>query len=170
MSDTPPRLLLCYDGSPEAAHAIEEAGRVVGRGRATVLYAWQNSTEAAARFGVPPASIAADELEREREGAREVAREGARLAREAGFDADARTIESVASSWAAILFAAEQLDVDLLVLGARGLAGVRSLLLGSVSHHVVNLTRRNTLVVPSEKVAADRARAAPQLSAGLEPA
>ena len=164
------RILLCYDGSPEAAHAIEEAGRLIGRGRATVLYAWQNATEAAARFGVTPAYLPADELEREREGAREVAREGARLAREAGFDADAQIVESVAASWAAILFAAEQLDVDLLVLGARGLAGVRSLLLGSVSHHVVNLTRRNTLVVPSEKVAADREGAVPQLPVRLEPA
>lgn len=164
------RILLCYDGSPEAAHAIEEAGRLIGRGRATVLYAWQNATEAVARFGVTPAYLPADELEREREGAREVAREGARLAREAGFDADAQIVESVAASWAAILFAAEQLDVDLLVLGARGLAGVRSLLLGSVSHHVVNLTRRNTLVVPSEKVAADREGAVPQLPVRLEPA
>jgi nucleotide-binding universal stress UspA family protein len=100
-----------------------------------------------------------------------VANEGAELAGQAGFDADAQIAESVASSWAAILFAAEHLDVDLVVLGARGLTGVRSLLLGSVSHHVVNLTRRNTLVVPSEKVAADRERVEiPELPVRLETA
>jgi nucleotide-binding universal stress UspA family protein len=159
MADTPPRILLCYDGSPEATHAIGEAGRILRGGRATVLYAWQSAAETLAHFGVAPTYVPPGGYEQDREHAREVAREGTRLALEAGFDADARIVESAAATWGAILYAAEELDVDLVVMGARGLTGVRSMLLGSVSHHVVNLTGRNTLVVPSEKVAADRGTA-----------
>jgi nucleotide-binding universal stress UspA family protein len=159
MARTPPRILLCYDGSPEATHAIAEAGRMLRGGRATVLYAWQSAADTLAHFGVAPTYVPPGEYERDREHAREVAKEGTRLAADAGFDADARIVESAASTWAAILYAADELDVDLVVMGARGLTGVRSMLLGSVSHHVVNLTGRSTLVVPSEKVAEDRGTA-----------
>ena len=43
----------------------------------------------------------------------------------------------------------EELDVDLIVLGARGLAGVRAFL-GSVSNHVVQHAHRPVLVVPAK--------------------
>ena len=45
----------------------------------------------------------------------------------------------------AIVGQASKFDVDLLVLGARGLAGVRALL-GSVSNHVLQDSRRPVLV------------------------
>ena len=170
MSETPRRLLLCYDGSPEAAHAIAEAGRLFGGGRATVVYAWQTAAETAARVGVLPSYVPPDDYERDRESARQVAKDGAELARQAGFDADAQIVESVAASWAAILVTADQLDVDLVVVGARGLTGARSFLLGSVSHHVVNLTRRKTLVVPSAQLVADREVAVPEVDIRLEAA
>jgi len=166
MANNPPRILLCYDGSPAATHAIEQAGRLIGSGRATVLYAWQSAADALAHFGVAPTYVPPGEYERDREQAGKVAKEGTRLARQAGFDADARIVESAASTWGAILYAAEELDVDLVVMGARGLTGLRSTLLGSVSHHVVNLTGRTTLVVPSEKV--DEDRGTPQLPVRLE--
>jgi nucleotide-binding universal stress UspA family protein len=148
MTDAPRHALLCYDGSPEAAHAIDVAGRLLGGGRVTVLYAWQSATEALARHGTPVAYVSGDDFERDLEHARGVARAGADLARAAGFDAEPKTAHSAAPAWAAILRVAEELDVGLIVLGARGLTGFKSLLLGSVSHHVVNLTRRPTMVIP----------------------
>jgi nucleotide-binding universal stress UspA family protein len=171
MSSTPSRIMFCFDDSPEAAHAIDEAGRVLRGGRATVVYAWQSAPDALARFGVVPTYLAPGELERDRAYAREVANRGAALARRAGFDTDAKIVESAASSWASILYAAEELDADLLVLGARGLTGAKALLLGSVSHHVVNLTRRSTLVVPSPAVGTESERATiPAISVRIEAA
>jgi nucleotide-binding universal stress UspA family protein len=48
--------------------------------------------------------------------------------------------------WRAILAAAEQLDVDLIVLGSHGYHGV-DWILGTTAGKVVNLARRNVLVV-----------------------
>src|SRR5262245_53160215 len=101
MAETPARILLCYDGSPEATHAIREAGRLISGGRATVLYAWQSATDALAHFGVAPTYVPPGEYERDREQARGVAKEGTRLARQVGFDADAQIVESAASTWGA---------------------------------------------------------------------
>jgi len=159
MTEDPPHVLLCYDGSPEAAHAIEVAGRALAGGRATVLYAWHSTSEELARFGTPAVYGSPEDFERDREHALGVARAGAELAHKAGFEAEARTAHSAAPTWAAILYASDELEVDLVVLGARGLTGFRSLLLGSVSHHVVNLTRRPTLVIPSPHLVEDRSRA-----------
>ena len=43
-------------------------------------------------------------------------------------------------------------------MGSRGLTGVKSLLLGSVSHEVIQHADRTVVVVPSPDVAASRAR------------
>jgi nucleotide-binding universal stress UspA family protein len=46
-------------------------------------------------------------------------------------------------------------------MGSRGLTGVKSLLLGSVSHAVIQHADRTVIVVPSSEVAAARAREHP---------
>jgi nucleotide-binding universal stress UspA family protein len=47
----------------------------------------------------------------------------------------------------------------LTVMGTRGLSGIRSVVLGSVSHAVAQHTHRPLLVVPSAPLAAARAQA-----------
>ena len=49
-----------------------------------------------------------------------------------------------------IVAAADEADADLIILGARGLAGVRAFI-GSVSNHVLQHARRPVLVVPAPK-------------------
>jgi nucleotide-binding universal stress UspA family protein len=46
-------------------------------------------------------------------------------------------------------------------MGSRGLTGVKSLLLGSVSRSVIQHADRTVIVVPSPEVAAARARERP---------
>jgi nucleotide-binding universal stress UspA family protein len=55
-----------------------------------------------------------------------------------------------------ILAAAAEEDADVIVLGTRGLSGVKSFLLGSVSHAVTQHADRSVLVTPSPSVAARR--------------
>ena len=88
--------------------------------------------------------------------AREVAAEGAQLANEAGLKAEPATDEQGESVAEAILSSADKLDADMIVLGSRGLGGVGSLLLGSVSHRVLQHADRPVLVIPSAAVAARR--------------
>jgi nucleotide-binding universal stress UspA family protein len=81
-----------------------------------------------------------------REMAARAAARGLELARAGGFEADSRVVGG--KSWEAICEVADELDAELIVMGARGLSPVRSALLGSVSAQVVAHTKRPVLVVP----------------------
>src|ERR1700722_4137417 len=86
---------------------------------------------------------------------------GARLAIELGFDAESRTVERRTTIADAILGEADALGATAILMGSRGLTGVKSLLLGSVSHAVIPHADRTVIVVPSPEVAAARARERP---------
>ena len=62
---------------------------------------------------------------------------------------------SVAS---AILDVADELDAEAIVVGSRGLTGVKSLLLGSVSHALLQHADRPVIVVPAPAVTEARAQ------------
>ena len=148
-TDPATHVLVCFDGTAHAAHAIREGGRLLRGRRATVLYAWSSGTEASARYGAAAAWESPDSFDRDREHAHGVAREGAELARRAGFDATPLSAHGALPAWAVVLSVARRIEADLIVLGSRGLTGVRSLVLGSTSHHVVNLAHVPTLVIPA---------------------
>ena len=71
---------------------------------------------------------------------------GVELAREAGFDARGQIARG--KTWHAICETADELDAALIVLGARGLSRVESMLLGSVSAAVLVHAKRPVLVIP----------------------
>lgn len=150
------KVLFAYDGSKAADAAIARAGELLGRGGvdAVVLSVWEPLTVAAiraARFGSDEIAVpldAASEDDRAEEQARELAERGAELARAHGFDAHAVAVADERAIADAIVKQADELDADLIVLGARGLAGVRAFL-GSVSNHVLQQASRPTLVVPA---------------------
>jgi len=64
----------------------------------------------------------------------------------------------------AIVGEASELDVDPVVVGARGLAGVRAFL-GSVSNHVLQHSRQPVLVIPASS--ASKGEANPEPTAGV---
>jgi nucleotide-binding universal stress UspA family protein len=147
-------ILFAYDGSESADAAIAAAARLVGREAATaiVLTIWEPVTvEAlrAARFGGwPPIPRDVTEVDqRSATQAKQLAEHGARLAGEAGFEARALWTAEDKHIADTIAEGADELDVDLIVMGARGLTGIAAVL-GSVSNHVLRYSDRPVLVVP----------------------
>ena len=71
---------------------------------------------------------------------------GIELAAAAGFEAQGRLEEG--KPWRVILRVADELDVEAVVVGARGLGRVESAVFGSVSSAVVFHAHRAVLVIP----------------------
>lgn len=154
-------ILICYDGSDDARAAIEQAGDLL-RGRpATVLTIWPPFAHilisTPAGLG-PMAGLAnIEEIDdASRKQAEQRASEGAELARKSGLEATPRTCSQDTTTADAILSEAEALGAEAIVMGSRGLTGLKSLLLGSVSHAVIQRADRAVIVVPSRKVASAR--------------
>jgi nucleotide-binding universal stress UspA family protein len=150
-------ILICYDGSADAKEAIAR-GAAVSRGqRATVLTVWQPFDSAAVGLSGGVEDMRESD-EASRQHAERQAEEGARLASEAGFDASPLTVDRRSTIADAILDQAASLEATAILIGSRGLTGVKSLLLGSVSHAVIQHADRMVIVVPSPEVAAARER------------
>jgi nucleotide-binding universal stress UspA family protein len=146
-SETDP-ILLCYDHSVGARRAIEAAVALFPGRNAIVLHIWSPVAAIGAVYGAMVPSAAFDESEIQRS-AMLLAEEGARLATDAGLDATPATASARFDGTSnTILAFAEQRDVAVIVLGARGLSAVRSLVLGSVSHAVVQHAHCPVLVIP----------------------
>ena len=151
--DTHP-VLLCFDGSNDAAAAIAKAGELLGPRTAVVLTVWEpvalwEPYDPATILTAPASRLASKELGLDKiasQIARETSDRGVALARTAGFE----VLGSVAKgkSWRAICDEAEKLDAEPIVVGARGLSRVQSALLGSVSSAVVVHAHRPVLVIP----------------------
>jgi nucleotide-binding universal stress UspA family protein len=148
---TRPLVLLCYDGSEGAREAIRHAGALLHSRRALVLTVWQPLAGLDSLAWAGESVGMANSLELDRAAADAgalMAREGERLADAVGFgDSESLAIEATGPIWKTITDAAEAHDAEVIVLGSRGLTGLRSLLLGSVSNAVLHHTRRPTLVV-----------------------
>ena len=150
-------ILFAYDGSDEADAAISAAAALLqpNGGKAVVLSVWEPLTVQALRaekFGGPLAfPLSADEFDKPSEDhARQVAEQGAQVAKEHGFDVQALSVADKHAIADTIVTRADELDVDVIVLGARGLAGIAAFL-GSVSNHVLQHAHRPVLIVPPKE-------------------
>ena len=144
MSERP--ILIAYDGSKYAKAAIKQAAAQLQNGRqAIVLTVWQlYSGGFAPSVGVVPEGM----REQVESDARRVAEQGAKLARNAGFDAEPVT-ESGDSIWRRIVDSAEERDADIVVMGSHGRTGLSHLVLGSVAERVASHTERPVLIAHS---------------------
>ncbi len=155
-------ILVCYDGSDDARAAVDGAGKLLARQQATVLTVWQPFVQVLAASATGLGAMAGlthmEEIdEASRKQAERHATGGAKLARAAGLEATPRACSQDTTTAEAILSQAEAVDVEAIVMGSRGLTGLKSLLLGSVSHAVIQQADRTVIVVPSAEVAAARA-------------
>ncbi len=143
-------LLLCYDGSEDAKRAIERAAALLGGRHALVLTVWQptHGLGSFAWAGATASMVDFFELDRAAaEDAGNVCHDGVRIAQQAGMKAEAVAVEATGPVWKTIVEIANRHDAATIVMGSRGLTGVRSMLLGSVSSAVVHHADRPTLVI-----------------------
>jgi nucleotide-binding universal stress UspA family protein len=140
-------ILICYDRSPGARHAIEYAGALFAGKPAVVLNIWTFPLEMSL-YGLGATAIYSEDSQRKL--CAEGADEGCAIAREAGFGVTTPLTASgnLDGTWKTILHVADERDASLIVMGARGVGGLHALFLGSVSHGVVHHSRRPVLVVP----------------------
>jgi nucleotide-binding universal stress UspA family protein len=154
-------ILLCYDGSDDAAAAIDAAGGLFAGEPATVLTVWEPFVNVMARTGAG-LTLGGAEIDYEgidaasRRAASERADDGAERARRAGLEAKPRVAAREGTIATTILAEAEAVGAQLVVVGTRGLSGLKSALLGSVSHAVLQDADRAVLVAPSSELASTR--------------
>lgn len=155
------KILIAYDGSADAQTAIETAGALFAGSPVVVLTVWEGFTDVVSRAGAGLAAAPLDFEEIDRantRAAQERAEEGCGLARGAGLEPEPRNARQEGTVWQTILSQADAAGADAIVMGSRGLTGVRSLLLGSVSHAVLQHADRPVIVVPGAKVAHQRSQ------------
>lgn len=160
-------ILLCYDGSEDAQAAADRAAKLFPDAPVTVLTIWERYVEMLTQSGLgvayAPAVTDVEAIDAAvEEQARATAREGAERLRHAGMAVESRTEARRGSIAATILAVADEIGADAIVLGTRGRGGFKSLLLGSVSHAVLQHAAGPVVVVPSDTVAQAR-------SAGHDP-
>jgi len=153
------RLLLCFDGSEEAAEAIGTAGALMHGREALVLCV---AVPARHQLGIGPADALAGRLsglysewdEAAREVAERVAARGCELAAEVGLHA--RPLVASGKPAPTIVRVADELDVSAIVVGA-GHRGALGGVLGSVSARVAHEALRPVLVVRGPRPASSPA-------------
>jgi nucleotide-binding universal stress UspA family protein len=140
-------ILFCYDGSEESKHAIEAAAKLLTARDAIIVDVGEVLTRAESLAALSP-GVDVSVLENVNEDAAlERAQAGATLARRFGFDAQPRGVVS-SPTWDGILNLADEVDAAVIVVGSRGLTGVRELVEGSTSRALAKHSTRPVLVIP----------------------
>jgi nucleotide-binding universal stress UspA family protein len=156
MSDPGAPILIAYDGSDTARHAIREAGRLFGSRDVLVVTVWEpglayESSMPTAGLEMPPVPVdveGAREVEEElHENARRTAQEGAELAQSVGLEAKGLAVADEVHVADAIVSLARKREAPAIVVGSRGLKGLRARLEGSTSNAVLKNAPCPVLVV-----------------------
>jgi nucleotide-binding universal stress UspA family protein len=155
-------VILCYDGSNDARNAIRRAGSLFAGRRALVVTVWHPTAVPGSLGFAGETARMYDLVELNRAAADHggrLAHEGVRIAQQAGLLAEPVAIEAAGPVWKTILDVADRDDAATIVMGSRGLTGLRAMLLGSVSSAVVHHADRPTLIVRQPVTHAERPHA-----------
>ena len=159
------RVLVGYDGSPSAVNAIEAAAALLPSATASILHLWEPPfTSPELRHRILDRAANAEALGRllETEGHAEadrLVRNGVKLAHAAGWEAEPLVKRTFGGDGYQFARTAEEIDADLMVVGSRGMSGMRASM-GSVSELVVQVSPVPVLVVPHPLTTVEWAAAA----------
>ena len=154
MPDRP--IVIGFDGSASAQRAIREAAALLGTRPALVVTVWEPGLAYAASvpssLDLPAAPVdvttAAEIDDALDKRAHRLADEGAALAREAGFASAEPVVAADESNVAETLVEiARKRDAQAIVVGSRGLSGLKARLAGSTSKHVLQHADRPVVVI-----------------------
>lgn len=158
-------LLVGYDGSPDAAGAIELGARLLPGRDVRIAHLWAEPFAAAElrprlsqRTQTVRQMIELLEQEAAAE-AKRIAAEGVVLAEAAGWKAEPVLKRAYGAQGLELASLAEELEAEMLVVGSRGLTGPRAVL-GSVSDQAAHTSPVPTLVVPRLVLTTERDAAA----------
>jgi nucleotide-binding universal stress UspA family protein len=150
-------ILIAYDGSAPARHAVEQAGALFAPRRAIVLTVWEPGLSEfmlvpdATGMGttmMPYDPAVVREVDRAGEDhAKDIAHDGQSLAEKAGLQAEAAVARDITDTSEAIIEVATEHQASAIVIGSRGLKGLRSKLLGSTSGAVLGKAPLPVVVV-----------------------
>lgn len=147
------KILVCTDGSEQSLKAVKEAAGIAKRfedAEVAVIHVYESKL--AFPFWGEGYSITAEDLERfkamdkkEKEKKKEILDEAEEFFRQEGLKVKKIFKEGHPSE--SIAEAAAEEKADMVVIGSRGLGGLKKLLLGSVSNAVVQQAKTSVLVV-----------------------
>jgi len=148
-------VVVAFDGSAAARQAVTDAGHLISPRQIVVLTVWEPGLAYAGVVGSPDLSMpqlvdpgVALELDDElRQNAERVAGEGAELAGSVGLDAEPLAVSDAGGIARTILSVAEDRQAAAIVVGSRGLSGLRARLEGSTSSAVLKHAPCPVLVV-----------------------
>ncbi len=134
-------VVIAYDGSSAARQAVVDAAKILGSTSVLVVTVWEEGLAYVAPAGpdmlmTPPMTDpnTALEVDRALHGhAERVSQEGAKLARSIGLDAQPLAVPDEGNIARTILGVAREHQAAAIVVGSRGLGGIRARLEGSTS-------------------------------------
>jgi nucleotide-binding universal stress UspA family protein len=139
-------VLIAYDGSDTARRAVREAAKIFGKRQVLVVTVWEPGL--AYETSMPAFDLEMEPVPVDVEGAREVeealhqrarrtAQDGAELAQSVGLQAKGLAVADEVHVADAIVELARKRGVAAIVIGSRGLKGLRARLEGSTSNAVL---------------------------------
>ena len=139
MPDAP--LILCYDGSADAKHAIQRGGELLAARRALVLTVWLPTAALGPLLAFTANTVNIAELDRAAaEAGDRIAEEGARNARACGLEGEPVAVKARGPVWHTIVETADRCDAAAIVMGSRGLTARCGPLCSAVSLAVLSIT------------------------------
>ena len=161
-SSPTPTVVIAFDGSDAARHAIAGAAKVIGSCHTVVVTVWEEGLAYAGP--VMPAegmmttpmidpSVALEVDRSVHARADRVAHEGTGLAQSLGLDAEPLAVPDDGTIAGTIMTVARQQEAVAIVVGSRGLSGIRARLEGSTSKALLKHSPCPVLVVhePEER-------------------
>jgi nucleotide-binding universal stress UspA family protein len=151
-------VVIGFDGTPAAEHALRESGALLGPRPALVVVVYKAGLgfellELPSVTGLPPApldirtAVELDQILSER--AQQLAQQGAQIARDVGFEADGLAVADEPETPIAetLVDIARERDAQAIVVGAHGHGRLGEVFLGSTSRDVIRRADRPVVVV-----------------------